>query len=167
MNALSENDTDQVEEQEEQTLTKDEESKCTQAFHAFDKDNTGFLTAPELKTALEMMGQKATEEEVYRMINAADEKNSGRVNLEQFKKVICDHKYNQVATNEEDTLDAFISLGGDNDGGGSIDASKLISIIKKDFEMTIDIEKLIDEIDEDGSGEIEYEEFMTLLSASD
>ena len=101
------------------------------------------------------------------MINTADEKYTGRITLEQFKNVICTHKYNQVASNEADTLDAFISLGGDNDGGGSIDASKLISIIKQDFEMTIDIEKLIQEIDEDGSGEIEYEEFRTLLSAND
>jgi calmodulin len=35
----------------------------------------------------------------------------------------------------------------------------LIDIIKKDFEMTIDIEKLIDEIDEDKSGKVEYGEF--------
>ena len=33
--------------------------------------------------------------------------------------------------------------------------------------MTIDIEKLIKEIDEDGSGEIEYDEFRNLLSSSD
>ena len=33
--------------------------------------------------------------------------------------------------------------------------------------MTIDIEKLIEDIDEDGSGEIEYDEFMSLLSSSD
>ena len=29
--------------------------------------------------------------------------------------------------------------------------------------MTIDIEKLIQEIDEDGSGEIEFDEFKALL----
>ena len=32
--------------------------------------------------------------------------------------------------------------------------------------MTIDIEKLIEEIDEDGSGEIEYDEFKKLLSSN-
>ena len=31
--------------------------------------------------------------------------------------------------------------------------------------MTIDIEKLIDEIDEDGSGEIEFDEFKALLES--
>ena len=33
--------------------------------------------------------------------------------------------------------------------------------------MTIDIEKLIEDIDEDGSGEIEYDEFKTLLQSGD
>ena len=58
-------------------------------------------------------------------------------------------------------------MGGQQDGEGFIDADKLIRIIKSDFEMTIDIEKLIKEIDEDGSGEIEYDEFRNLLSSSD
>ena len=58
-------------------------------------------------------------------------------------------------------------MGGEPDGDGSIDAAKLIRIIKEEFEMTIDIEKLIQDIDEDGSGEIEYDEFKNLLSSSD
>ena len=58
-------------------------------------------------------------------------------------------------------------MGGQADGEGFIDAKKLIRIIRDEFEMTIDIEKLIADIDEDGSGEIEYDEFRNLLSSSD
>ena len=72
-----------------------------------------------------------------------------------------------MVDNEEDTLDAFVSLGGGAGGEGIVDAKKLIDIIKNQFEMTIDIEKLIEEIDEDGSGEIEYSEFKSLLNSSD
>ncbi len=70
-------------------------------------------------------------------------------------------------SNEEDTLDAFVALGGGTDKEGFIDADKLIRIIRDEFEMTIDIVKLIKDIDEDGSGEIEYDEFKNLLSSSD
>ena len=56
-------------------------------------------------------------------------------------------------------------MGGEPDGDGSIDADKLIDIIKNKFEMTIEIEKLLEEIDEDGSGEIEFDEFKQLLGA--
>ena len=37
-------------------LNKEEESKCQEAFSAFDKDNSGFIDAAELKIVLEMMG---------------------------------------------------------------------------------------------------------------
>ena len=55
-------------------------------------------------------------------------------------------------------------MGGDSDRGGFVDANKLIQIIKNDFEMTIDIEKLLLEVDADGSGVIEFGEFNTLLN---
>jgi len=42
----------------------------------------------------------------------------------------------------------------------------LIKTIKKDFQMTIDIERLIEKIDEDGSGKIEFDEFCELLKSA-
>jgi calmodulin len=56
-------------------------------------------------------------------------------------------------------------MGGEPDGDGAINAEKLIATIKHEFEMTIDIEKLIQEIDEDGSGQIEFDEFTALLQS--
>ena len=67
--------------------------------------------------------------------------------------------------NEEDTVLAYVAMGGDQDRGGYINSEKLIQIIKNDFEMTIDIEKLIQEVDDDGSGKIEYVEFNALLNS--
>jgi len=56
-------------------------------------------------------------------------------------------------------------LGGDTNNEASfIDSEMLIRIIRDDFKMTIDIEKLIQDIDEDGSGKIEFQEFKDLLS---
>ena len=40
-------------------------------------------------------------------------------------------------------MDAYVAMGGDADLGGAIDADKLIRIIRDEFEMSIDIEKLI------------------------
>ena len=68
-----------------------------------------------------------------------------------------------MGSDEDELLDAYVAMGGEADGGGCVDAAKLISTIKNEFQMTIDIEKLIQEIDEDGSGEIEFDEFKQLL----
>ena len=114
-----------------------------------------------------MMGKITTEEEVLYMIREAG-CNSGEIDLKAFKNIICKHKKREQADDQvEDTLQAYIAMGGDEDGGGCIDAEKLIRIIKEEFEMTIDIEKLIKDIDEDGSGEIEFDEFEKLLEQKD
>ena len=56
-----------------------------------------------------------------------------------------------------------MALGGNKDKSGCISSDKLINTCK-DFGLTIDIVKLINEVDEDGSGEIEYEEFKAMMS---
>ena len=156
-----------MDENEVEGLSKEEDAKCFEAFSAFDKDSSGKIDANEPRIVLEMMGQKTTEEEIFRMIAEADAENTGEISYQQFRHVIAEQKKNQSASNEEDTLDAFVAMGGLENGEGSIDANRLIKIIKEDFEMTIDIVKLIQDIDEDGSGEIEYDEFRNLLSSSD
>ena len=41
----------------------------------------------------------------------------------------------KLAATSDDTelLDAYVAMGGDNDGGGCVDAEKLIQTIKHDF----------------------------------
>jgi len=56
-------------------------------------------------------------------------------------------KSNEVGDEEADTYDAYVAMGGDEDRGGKVDAEKLINVIKNEFKMTIDIERLIKEID--------------------
>ena len=65
---------------------------------------------------------------------------------------------------ESDMIDAFVACGGLQDKTGNVKRDTLVKIIKHDFGLTIDIEELINKIDTDGSGEIEFEEFKTLLS---
>ena len=64
---------------EEIGLTREEDAKCQEAFNAFDKDNSGYIDANELRIVLEMMGQKTTEEEIFRMISEADSDNTGSI----------------------------------------------------------------------------------------
>ena len=51
--------------------------------------------------------------------------------------------------NEADTLDAFVALGGSEVPNSFIDSDLLVRTIKQ-FEMTIDIEALILEVDDVG-----------------
>lgn len=55
-------------------------------------------------------------------------------------------------------------MGGNSDTSGFIDTEKLILVVRHQFEMTIDIERLIEDLDQDGSHTIDFEEFKRLLS---
>ena len=146
-------------------LTKELEDKCQEAFNALDNSDSGYIASGDIKKMLEIMGIKEDEDEVFRLLSDIDPDNSGQVAYHDVKSRIVNREIARLGDNDDsELLDAYVSMGGDPDGGGCVDAAKLISTIKEEFQMTIDIEKLIEEIDEDGSGEIEFDEFKALLA---
>ena len=98
------------------------------------------------------------------MIADTDPNNTGQLSFATFREIVMEKRESERGSSDADLLDAYVAMGGDPDGGGCVDADKLIATIKKEFEMTIDIEALIAEVDEDGSGEIEFDEFKELLA---
>lgn len=113
------------------------------AFMAYDQDGTGQISVMDLKKAIEEAGEKLTDDECYWLIAVNDPENRGSLQFSQFKSIIIEKRENERGTSQEDLLDAFVAMGGEPDGDGAINAEKLIATIKNEFEMTIDIEKLI------------------------
>lgn len=65
---------------------------------------------------------------------------------------------------DEDTLKAFVALGGEEDGGGEIDAGALRDAIRG-FGLTIDIDAMIRTVDVHHSGVLDYVDFCALWSS--
>jgi calmodulin len=146
-------------------LSQEEIDGCREAFNAFDKDGSKTIDVWELRDVLEAMGQKPTEEELFQMISEVDENMSGTIDFAEFLKVIENQKERaENFDDESDMIDAFVACGGSRDKTGHVKRETLVKIIKEDFGLTINIELLINNIDTDGSGEIEFDEFKTLLS---
>ena len=130
----------------------------------FDNEGTGQISSSQVKYVLEMMGVKVSEQELFKMITEIDPNNTGDIMYSEFKPYIVEMEVQRLmGSDETELLDAFVAMGGQPNGEGFIDAKLLIQTIKHDFNMTIDIEKLIADIDEDNSGEIEFDEFKALL----
>jgi len=146
-------------------LSEEHIEQCMNAFKDLDEQGTGFIKVTDLKLALERVYIDFKEKELFKMISDVDTDNSGRLSFESFLDI---YYLKKVAPTEndqkQDLVDAFVAVGGGPGELGSIDANELIRIIKTEFKMSIDIEKLIEEIDEDGSGEIEFDEFEQLLT---
>jgi Ca2+-binding EF-hand superfamily protein len=133
---------------------------------AYDHEKFGYISVNDLRAAFDRAGHPVSEDETYWMISLSDPSNTGTILFSQFKDLITEKAENEAGSSEEELLEAFVAMGGQEDGDGAINAEKLIYTIKEEFEMTIDIEKLIEEIDEDGSGQIEFDEFTALLSGN-
>ena len=124
------------------------------------------MQTEDLKQALEQLGERVSDTQVFRMISDVDPNNTGSMSFYAFKELVQTKREEAKGTSDADLLDAYVAMGGDQDGGGCVDAEMLIKTIKEEFEMTIDIEALIAEVDEDGSGEIEFDEFKELLAGN-
>ncbi|KIZ06761.1 Dynein light chain, flagellar outer arm [Monoraphidium neglectum] len=145
-------------------LNEEELVLCRKAFQSFDKDGSGTIDVKELKAALSSMGQEMSDEELFVMIHDVDEDNSGEIEFSEFCKVILKHK--AAASDKEgaeaDTLDAFVALGGNPDRSGKVSTEKLRATIKA-FELTLDVDRLIKEVDLDRSGFLDFKEFAAIL----
>ena len=73
----------------------------------------------------------------------------GKIDKEFFLELI--QKYKRLNAESEDKdicipiiilVMAFISMGGETDGSGSISADKVRKVIKEEFQMTVDIDVL-------------------------
>lgn len=63
---------------------------------------------------------------------------------------------------DDDLLEAFVAVGGAEDTSGIVDLGQLRHVITE-FNLDVDLEKILNEIDSDGSRMIEFSEFVELL----
>ncbi|KAG2430717.1 hypothetical protein HYH02_013559 [Chlamydomonas schloesseri] len=130
----------------------------------FDKDGSGTIDTKELRTALSALGQNPTEEDMFVMISQVDQDGSRCIEFKEFVRVIQINKHMSAKDADEvDTLDAFVALGGNLDKSGRISVDKLRAICDE-FELTINVDRLVKDADRDLNGFLSYEEFRVLLS---
>ncbi|KAK9809046.1 hypothetical protein WJX72_008371 [[Myrmecia] bisecta] len=145
------------------TLSAHELEMCRKAFAGFDTDNSGTIDAKELKLVLQALGQAPSDEELFVMISQVDEDRSGEIEFPEFLKVVEKQKKDAAQQNDEtDTVEAFVALGGNHDKTGTVSVDTLRRTVKE-FELTIDLDAMLKELDKDSSGTIDFGEFKKLL----
>ena len=131
---MSSSDGGEKEKIDEQEVRDEIQSKCLKAFQAFDIDSSGEIQSGEVKLVIEMMGISMNDQELYKIISEIDPSNSGKINYADFKPVILNREVDRIMGSDEvELLDAYVAMGGEADGGGCVDACKLIETIKNEF----------------------------------
>ncbi len=89
------------------------------------------IDASELKATLNAVGQSPSDEEIFQMISQVDDDNSGEIEFSEFLKVIENQKVSAAQVSDEtDTVEAFVALGGNTDKSGEISTEKLRTVVK-------------------------------------
>ena len=74
------------------------------------------------------------DKEIFKIIADIDPGNTGNINFFQLQPIIVEYQVERIMGSDEDELlDAYVAMGGEADGGGCVDAQKLIATIKNEF----------------------------------
>ncbi len=147
------------------SLENDEIKVLKICFNMFDVNDQGFLSADDLDDILRGMGFRPSKEELKDILEEIDEDGSGEIEFAEFCQLCAKFL---VEEPDEDTLKAELKEAFriyDKQGDGFISTDQLREIISElDTRLTAeDLDGIIDEIDEDGSGTMDFDEFCEMM----
>lgn len=139
-------------------IPEDQITALRQAFSKMDTNGDGQLTYDELKTGLKEIPEINIEEDDF--MNAMAVMDANQNNLIDYTEFIaaCLQSYNYLKENH--LRSAFTYF--DKDGSGTISQDELkICLQGEDFTLTEDqISKLLEGVDQNNDGQIDYTEFI-------
>ncbi|PXF47369.1 Calmodulin [Gracilariopsis chorda] len=68
--------------------TQDSEAEIIEAFKVFDKDNSGKISADELRQVMNNLGERLSDAEVEEMIREADTNGDGEIDIAEFVRMM-------------------------------------------------------------------------------
>ncbi|KAI3431988.1 uncharacterized protein J3R85_007646 [Psidium guajava] len=142
-----------------ENLSEEEIKGLRQTFNNMDTDGSGTITFDEFKSGLSRLGSKLTEAEMRQLMDAADVDKNGTIDYTEFiTATINRHRLEQ----EDNLFKAFQFF--DKDSSGFITRDELRQAMAQygmGDEATID--EIIEDVDTDGDGRINYEEFVAMM----
>ena len=143
-------------------INEEDISHLRQIFEEIDTNKSGTLNINEIKEGIDKMEKEReiTEEEKDLIIKQIDTDKSSKIEYNEFLTACLEQK---VYLREENLLSSFMML--DYDGSGKISKSEIKKALNGDIDNET-LEKIIQEFDLNGDGEIDYKEFVAGMQNS-
>ncbi|XP_076842737.1 centrin-3 [Brachyhypopomus gauderio] len=143
-------------------LTDEQKDEIKEAFELFDTDKDKEIDYHELKVAMRALGFEVKKVDVLNILKDYDKNGTGKITYEDFKDVVTDRILDRDP--KEEILKAFKLF--DDDDSGKISLRNLRRVARELGEDVNDDElrAMIDEFDTDGDGEINQEEFISIMT---
>ncbi|XP_055836555.1 troponin C [Episyrphus balteatus] len=135
------------------------------AFQMFDTSKSGFIETLKITTILNTMGQMFDDKELHDLIEENDPDDTGKVNFDGFCTIAAHFIEEEDAEAIQKELKEAFRLY-DREGNGYITTSTLKEILAAldDKLSSSDLDGIIAEIDTDGSGTVDFDEFMEMMT---
>ncbi|VEN57506.1 unnamed protein product, partial [Callosobruchus maculatus] len=144
-------------------LSEEQVAEFKEAFMLFDKDEDGTITVAELGVVMRSLGQRPTETELRDMVNQVDSDGNGTIEFNEFLQMMS--KKMKDADGEEELREAFRVFDKNNDGLISSNELRHVMTSLGERLSEEEVDDMIKEADLDGDGQVNYEEFVTILTA--
>jgi len=146
-------------------LEKDEIKVLKICFGMFDVKKVDFLSADDLDDILRAMGFRPSAEELKEILEEIDEDGSGEIEFGEFCQLCAKFLIEEPdeETMKRELKEAFRVY--DKEANGFITTGVLRDIIAElDTRLSSeDLDGIIEEIDEDGSGTMDFDEFCQMM----
>jgi len=143
----------------EKRIDEEQLAECKEAFFLLDKDGDGTISAEELGEVMRSLGKNLTQAELQCMIDDVGADGTGTVSFPVFLSLMSGN----MGVTDAELIAVFKSF--DLDGDGFITATELDGGFRTlGEELTYEeVHEMIHEADRDGDGQINFEEFLTMM----
>ena len=142
-----------------QLANKEDMVDLQRAFKVLDTNNDGMLSKAELAIGYQKLYGDQAAEEVEKIFQKVDIDCSGHIDYSEW--VVATINKQKLLTREK-LQQAFCLF--DKDGGGSISPEEVRGVLCSGQDFEDDVwERIVQEVDADGNGEIDFEEFAAMM----
>lgn len=148
-------------------LTEEQMRELDETFDVLDMNHDGGLDFDEVAKIIRAIGANPTQTEIQEMFDEIDVNGSGTIDKEEFRDWISANGNKYIEMDLDTKMKAAFAIF-DQDDSGKISKQELERIMKNLGDEPLSEEEwntFMSEIDTDGDGQINYEEFIPVFAA--
>ncbi|KAK7871880.1 hypothetical protein R5R35_006460 [Gryllus longicercus] len=150
-------------------LDQEQIALLKKAFEAFDREKTGSISTDMVGEILRMLEHPVDDDILQEILDEVDADGSGELEFEEFVMLAARFLVDEedAEAMQQELREAFRLY--DKEGNGYITTVVLREILKElDDKITSEeLDMMIEEIDSDGSGTVDFDEFMEVMTGGD
>ena len=142
-------------------ISEERQKDYRQTFDMFDNNKSGKIDKKELGNVMRQLGKNPSETDLETLVKEVDADGDGEIDFKEFLTMMAESENSE--TDEIKTAFAIF----DKDGNGYISSAELRHVMTNLGEKLTDeeVDEMIREADIDGDGQVNYEEFVAMMTS--